>query len=889
LALIPGTSLGVYEVTAQIGEGGMGQVYRARDTKLNRDVALKILPDALASDPDRLARFTREAQTLASLNHSNIAIIHGLEQAGDVHALVMELVEGDDLSQRIARGAIPIEEALPIAKQIAEALEAAHEQGIIHRDLKPANVKVRPDGTVKVLDFGLAKAMQPAAAASSSLSMSPTITTPAMTQAGIILGTAAYMAPEQARGKPVDKRSDIWAFGVVLYEMLTGRRAFAGEDVSSILAAVIQSEPRWDGVPARVRRLLESCLEKDPKKRLRDIGDVWKLLDDRPAVPTRTPVILGWAAAGLLALLAAVALWAPWRDTPALAVQPVLRLEADLGNEVSLVPLATPTVSSVVISPDGTRLVFVGTISGGPPKLLTRRLDQPDATELAGTEGAVNPFFSRDGQWVAFWTGNEIYKVPVDGGGPVRLGELGIMLGGYWGDDGNLVIGTGAPSTNGVLRLPATGGTGTPILELAKGEMFLTDPQMLPDGKAILLTTVSNPPGQDNFTVDVVSIADRARKTLARGVGSPRYLPSGHLVYTKKATMFAVPFDLERMETRGTAVAVLDDVAHDPVANGAQYDVSRTGTLVYRRLVGDSNATVQWLDTTGKQEPLLASPGAYVGTPRVSPDGKRIAITIQDSGNQDIWVYEPERAAKTRLTSGGGIFTNPVWTRDGRHVVYGRLGSGLRWSRADGAGQPQVLQAGNIQVPTAVSRDGTRLAYFEPDGNPQIWSVPIEADSGGLKAGKPERFLATKYFDQDGSFSPDGRWLAYASNESGRFEVYVRAFAASGSAGVERWPISNSGGLSPAWSPNGRELLYRAGDQIMAVGYTVRGDSFVAERPRVWAANVRGAGGFDLAPDGKRVAMFVPLATKDASQRENTVVVVLNFFDELRRRAPTGQ
>ena len=311
---------------------------------------------------------------------------------------------------------------------------------------------------------------------------------------GIILGTAAYMSPEQARGKPVDKRADIWAFGVVLYEMLTGRRAFEGEDVSSILAAVIQSEPRWDGVPASVRRLLESCLEKDPKKRLRDIGDVWKLLDDQPAVPTRTQTgILGWAAAGLLALLAAVALWAPWRDTPAPAVQPVLRLEADLGNEVSLVPLAIPTFSSVVISPDGTRLVYVGTISGGPPKLLTRRLDQPNATELAGTEGAMDPFFSRDGQWVAFWTGREIYKVPVDGGGPVLLGEVGIMTGGDWDDEGNLVIGTGAPSTNGVLRLPPTGGAGTPMLELANGEMFHTHPQILPGGKAMLLQVVGTP------------------------------------------------------------------------------------------------------------------------------------------------------------------------------------------------------------------------------------------------------------------------------------------------------------------------------------------------------------------------------------------------------------
>jgi serine/threonine-protein kinase len=874
VSLAPGTRLGPYEITAQIGAGGMGEVYRARDSRIGRDVAIKVAAGEFGE------RSEREARAVAALNHPNVCTLHDVGP----NYLVMELVEGE-----APKGPLPLHTALDYARQIADALDAAHEKGIVHRDLKPDNIKVRSDGTVKVLDFGLAKIVEPESAEMIHQNLSHSPTAMAATHAGMILGTAAYMAPEQARGKPVDKRADIWAFGVVLYEMLTGRRAFEGDDVSSILAAVIQSEPRWDGVPARVRRLLESCLEKDPKKRLRDIGDVWQLLDDEPAVPIRTQSgILGWAAAGLLALLAAVALWAPWRDTQALAVQPVLRLDANLGDEVSLVPLAIPTFSSVVISPDGTRLVFVGTIASGPPRLFTRRLSQPDTTELAGTEGARDPFFSRDGNWVAFSIGPELYKVPVDGGGPVRLGEFRIMAGGYWDDEGNLVIGTGG-STTGVLRLPPAGGAGTPILERANGELFHTHPQILPGGKAMLLEVVGTPPSQDNFTVEVASIVDRVRKTLARGVGSPRYLPSGHLVYMKKATMFAVPFDLERMETRGTAVAVLDDVAYDPIANCAQYDVSRTGTLVYRRRVGDSSTTVQWLDATGKREPLLAKSGAYVGTPRVSPDGKRIAIAIQDGSNQDIWVYEPGREAMTRLTSGGGEFFNPVWTRDGQHVVYGLMGGGLRWSRADGAGPPQILLAGTVQLPTAFSRDGMRLAYFQSDVTPQIWSVPIEADSGGLKAGKPDRFLTTKYTDMDGSFSPDGRWLAYASDESGRFEVYVRAFAASGSAGGGRWLISNSGGLSPAWSPNGREVLYRAGDQIMTAGYTVSGDSFVAERPRVWAANARGAGGFDLTPDGKRVAMFVPLATKDAPQRENTVVVVLNFFDELRRRVPIGQ
>ena len=892
MALAPGTRLGVYDITEAIGEGGMGQVYRATDAKLKRQVAIKVLPPSLAVDADRLARFQREAEVLASLNHPNIAAIYGLEESGGLTALVMELVEGDDLSQRIARRAMLLDEALLIAKQIAQALEAAHEQRIIHRDLKPANIKVRADGAVKVLDFGLAKAMDPAGASAVDIANSPTLTAHA-TALGMIMGTAAYMAPEQAKGRPVDTRADIWAFGCVLYEMLTGRRAFEGEDVSSILAAVIESEPRWDRVPASVRRLLESCLEKDPRRRLRDIGDVWKLLDDGSAVASRsrtgTP---GWIAAGLLAVVAAMALWAPWRGASPPTAQPLVRLDVDLGSEVSLAPLVIPMFSSVVISPDGTRLVYVGSVSGGPRRLLTRRLDQPKAAELPGTEGAMHPFFSPDGGWVGFWSGKAISKVPVDGGGAVLLGELSAMAGGYWDDDGNLVIGTGSPSSTGVLRMPSTGGLATPMLELASGELWYADPRVLPGGKALLFQAIRTPPSQDNSSVEVVSIADRHRKTLVRGFGSARYVLSGHLVYTNKSTMFAVPFDLERLETRGTAVAVLDDVAYDAVASEAQFDVSQGGTLVYRRRSGgaSSSATVQWLDPTGKQVPLLATLGAYVGTFRVSPDGQRIAIAIEDGANQDIWVYEPQRDKMTRLTFGGQRFLNPVWSRDGRYVVFGSLSGGVFWSRADGAGQPQVLMSSQrIQFPTSLTLDGKRLAYAQVDGFPQIWTVPIQDDGDGLKAAAPERFLTTKFSDADAAFSPDGRWIAYTSNESGRFEVYVRAFAASVQAGGGRWPISNRGGVTPRWSPNGRELLYLAGDQIMTVGYTAGGDSFVAEKPRVWAAGVRSVSGFDFAPDGKRVAVSVAVGTPDVQAQEHSVVFVMNFFDELRRRAPVGQ
>jgi Tol biopolymer transport system component len=876
--LAVGDKLGPYEIVAQIGAGGMGEVYRAHDSRIGRDVAVKVSAERFNE------RSEREARAVAALNHPNVCTLHDVGP----NYLVMELVEGE-----APKGPLPLQTALNYARQIADALDAAHEKGIVHRDLKPGNIKIRRDGTVKVLDFGLAKIASPESGemAHQDLTHSPTM---GVTQPGMILGTVAYMAPEQARGKPVDKRADIWAFGVVLYEMLTGRCAFEGQDVSSILAAVIQSEPRWDGVPANVRRLLESCLQKDPRRRLRDIGDVWNLLDDPPTAPSRSRTgTVGWMAAALLAVVAAMALWAAWHGAAPITAQPLVRLDVDLGPDVSLAPLVVPTFSTVVISPDGTRLVYVASVSGGPSRLLTRRLDQPKAAELPGTEGAINPFFSPDGRWVGFWSGNAISKVPVDGGGAVLLGELSTMTGGHWAEQGNLVIGTGSPSSTGVLRMPSTEGLATPMLELASGELWHVSPQILPGGKALLFQAVRKPPSQDNFSVDVVSLADRHRKTLVRGVGSPRYVLSGHLLYTNKSTMFAVPFDLERLETRGTAVAVLDDVAYDAVANGAQFDVSQRGTLVYRQRSGSasSSATVQWLDPTGKPVPLLANPRAYVGTPRVSPDGKRIAIAIKDGADQDIWVYEPQRDAMTRLTLGGQRFTNPVWSRDGRYVVFGSFsGDGVFWSRADGAGQPQVLMSSqSSQFPTSFTSDGKRLAYAQIDGFPQIWTVPIQDDGDGLKASAPERFLTTKFTNAEAAFSPDGRWIAYTSNESGTLEVYVRAFAATMRGGGGRWPISNSGGATPGWSPNGRELLYLAGDQIMTVAYTASGDSFVAEKPRVWAAGVRSASGFDLAPDGRRVAVSVAVGTPDVQAQEHSVVFVMNFFDELRRRAPIGR
>ncbi len=950
-----GTKLGPYEIVAQIGEGGMGLVYRARDTKLNRDVALKILPDAFATDPDRLARFTREAQTLASLNHPNIAAIYGLEESRStgsgqaaIRAIVMELVEGDTLEEKIRHGSglrahgygqgqpstigdqplavshqpsrgLPVDEAVGIAKQIADALEAAHEQGIIHRDLKPANIKVRPDGTVKVLDFGLAKAIEGpggsgGAGRPGGLSMSPTLSLHA-TMAGVILGTAAYMSPEQARGKAVDKRADIWAFGAVLFEMLTGRRAFAGDDITDTIVSVVSKEPDWGALPtqtpAALRRVLTRCLKKDAKARMRDIGEARLEIEEaltsaaagavgisdlQSAIPSPQSLVpspvhgwrqtLPWAVTAAALAVAAVTLWAPWRaQTP--VDRPLVRLDVDLGAEVSL-PDPTNGGSSIAISPDGTRLVYA---SGTPVKLFTRRLDQPKATELPGTQGAIAPFFSPDGQWVGFFSGGQMKKVSVDGGAAVPVGDIANFAGASWGGDGRLIVSEALGK--GLLRIPAGGGPPETVAGLSPGETSLGLPQILPGGNAILFAGAKGL-DVDKNTIEVLTLADRHRKIVARGGQSPRYLATssraGHLVYVNKATLFAIPFDLETLETHGTAVPVVDDVAHHAQLSIGEFDVSRTGTLVYRRDSGAASGirTLQWVDATGRKEPLLARPGLY-GSPSLSPDGKRVALSVAVGGNVDVWVYDPQRDAMTRLTFGGTFYSNPTWSPDGHYVVFSSPGNGIFQARADGASQPQALtQSKSNQAPFSFTPNGKLLAYFEIAERPQMWTVPLEDQGGQLKAGKPEQFLKSSFNDLNPSFSPDGRWLAYQSNESGKNEVYVRAFPPPSSGQGGKWQISNNGGTQPRWSRSGHELFYRSGDQILAASYIVTGDTFVAEKPRVWIAKLGGTQ-WDLAPDGKRVAVVTPVESAEAPKQEHEVVFLQNFFDELRRRVPLGK
>ena len=795
-----GKSISHYRVTEKLGEGGMGEVYRATDTKLGREVALKVLPPVFANDSQRMARFKREAHVLASLNHPNIASIYGLEESDGIHCLVLELVEGPTLAERIKEGAIPLEESLNIAKQIADALEAAHEKGVIHRDLKPANVKVTPEGMVKVLDFGLAKALaEPASEA--AMENSPTASI-LPTHEGVILGTAAYMSPEQAMGKAVDKRADIWAFGVVLFEMLTGKRLFRGENTSETLAAVIKDDPDWNllstDTPLKIRELLRRCLQKDSRKRLHDIADARIEIEAVLADPSGTLAlpaggvgtqtawrrVLPWAVAGVFALVAAVGLWPEPEPIP----PPSMRLSVEVTPGESF---WTVQGAAAVISPDGTRLAFVTTDGQGQRKLYLRPLDQLQATPLSGTEGAANPFFSPDGEWIAFFAGDKLKKVSVSGGATVTLCDAeGNGRGGSWGEDGIIIFAPNA--VVGLSRVSSAGGTpeDATTLDKEKDETSHRWPQVLPGGKSVLFTVILR---VDKGFIEVQSLETGERKTLQQGGVYGRYLPTGHLVYISEATMFAAPFDLGRLEVTGPPAPIVEDVQTSPNFRSAQFDFSQTGTLVYLTGAGETDAeSIFWMDAEAKTEPLLPAPRNYLHL-SCSPDGKRLAVEIDEGSNMDLWVYELERETLSRLTFDEEADFVPVWTPDGQRVAFSSNRDGgtwnLYWKRADGTGDAERLtESGDLQLPWSWSPGGKVLAFFERSAETRwdLWTLPMEEDEqGALKPGKPTVFLRTPFIEGRPAFSPDGRWIAYNSNESGRFEVYVRPFPGPGG----KWQI----------------------------------------------------------------------------------------------------
>ena len=928
MSLSAGTRLGPYEIAVQLGVGGMGEVYRATDTNLKRPVAIKVLPQAVAADPERLARFQREAEVLAVLNHPNIAHIFGLEKSDGTIALVMELVEGPTLAERIARGPIPLDEALPIARQIAEALEAAHGQGVIHRDLKPANIKVRDDGAVKVLDFGLAKAMDPlsSSSAAAALANSPTITNAAaMTAAGIILGTAAYMSPEQARGKVVDKRTDIWAFGCVLYEMLTGLRPFGGDDVTDTIAAVVRADPDWSKLradtPTAIRRLLRRCLEKDRLRRLPDAADARLEIDEAlnpspgdvnmehaPQRASQTTVAgwqraLPWAVAGLLGVVVFL-MWAPGRTAP---VPTPRKLLASIGADASL---PTDLGASAILSPDGTMLAFVARQAGQQTRLFIRKLDQLQAAALAGTEDAASPFFSPDGQWIAFFAGGQLKKVSVTGGAAFTLCDATQGRGGTWTDDDMVIFSPTGMPTAALLRVSATGGTPAVFGPPSDGRTAQLWPQALPGGKGVLYTAHPALVGFDVANLVVVPMAGGASTIVVRGGYYGRYVPSGlrspareggHLVYMRQGTLFAVRFDLDRLETVGQAGPALEGIAANPASTGGvQLAVSSEGSIVY--VPGASETTaghpIDWMTRDGKTSVLRATKSGWAN-PRFSPDGQRLALDIFDGRQRHIWVYEWARDRLTQLTFDPGQDRMPVWTPDGRRIVFQSDRaktsiSNLYWVNVDGTGKATRLTDSNEnQVPLSWHPSGRFLVFSAHLGATEtdLMILPMDGDAArGWTPGTPTVFLSTPASEFVPMFSPDGRWIAYASNEAGgAFDVYVRPFPGPGGT----FRISTEGGIYPRWSAAAHELLFvnQTQNKVMVAPYTVAGDSFRADTPHVWSptslTNLGANVPYDLHPDGKRLA--VAAARDQAGVVQDKVVFVFNFFDELRRLAPVAK
>ena len=877
---VAGGRLGPYEIRRAIGAGGMGQVFEARDSRLGRSVAIKICSAEFAS------RFAREAQAISALNHANICTLYDVGP----NYLVMELVEGPTLAERIKQGPVPLEEALAIAKQIAEAVEAAHERGIVHRDLKPGNIKLRPDGAVKVLDFGLAKVIE-SSDAGPLREDSPTVTLEAATRAGTILGTAAYMSPEQALGKAADKRADIWSFGAVLYELLSCRRAFGGESASDILAAVLKVEPDWSALPqetpAAIRTLIRRCLTKDRRQRLQAIGDARIVIEEclsgaPPEIVEPAPVrrsIVPWAVAGVLAIVAIASIAVAWRAARPLD-HPLTRLSVDLGPNA-----LTGLNLTIAISPDGRRLVFPARGSDGKQQLATRPLDQAEPTLLPGTEGGRDPFFSPDGRWIGFYAAGQLKKISAQGGAPVVLGHT-LTAFGYGAsrrDDGNIAAAMGP--VDPLSLIPASGSALNPLTRLGSGENTHRWPQFLPGGNAVLFTASSSPSSWDNASIEAISLKTGQVKTLQRGGYYGRYLPAGYLVYVHQGVLFGVRFDPDKLEVRGAPTPVLEDVAANPTTGGGQFDFSNTGTFVYA--AGKSAAQaweVDWLDSSGKMQPLLASPGAY-GVPRLSPDGRKLAFM----NGGDIYIYDTDRDTSSRLTF-TGYNSVPVWAPDGRHIIQQTTG-GFSWARSDGAVAPQLVVEGpNPVIPWSISPDGRRLAYFEnsPETGFDIWTLPLDVtDPDHPKPGAPAPSLRTPADETVPRFSPDGRWIAYRSNESGSNEIYVRPFPADSGG---KWQISSGGGLFAFWSSNGRELFYETADnRIMVVDYAVDGGSFVPGKPRVWSDKqlfYTGTSNLDLAPDGKRFAVFALPETAPEANGSVRVTMLFNFFDELKRRIP---
>ncbi len=834
----------------------MGEVYRATDTNLARQVAIKVLPASMAADAERLARFDREAKTLAALSHPNIAAIHGLERSDRLTALVLELVEGPTLAERIAEGPIPVDEALSIAKQVAEALEAAHEQGVIHRDLKPANIKVRPDGTVKVLDFGLAKvlAVEPSAIGS-ALSHSPTLTTPAQTRAGVVLGTAAYMSPEQARGRPVDRRTDIWAFGVVLYEMLTGQRLFKGDEVGDVLANIIKDEPNLDRVPPGVRPLIQRCLEKDPRKRLRDIGDIGLLLNAPvPARPRRTSWLWPAVSALLLAALGLSFLYAP-RASPA---RGALRFEVST-------PGNTPA-QMFALSPDGRYLAF---ITGNPLQLWVRPMDALESRVLPGTEGASFPFWSPDGQRLGFFAQGKLKTIALVGGPPQSLCDAISGRGGSWSRDGTILF--SASTASPILRIASTGGSPVPVTMLPAGvNEGHRYPSFLPNGRHFLFNVGTS--RADAAGVYVGSLDGREPVRLLPDFTNALYAarPGGRglLVFRRNVTLLAQKFDPDRLEMEGDVFPVAEGVPLGANLNtfGA-FTVSDNGALAYRTGGTTVRRELVWVDRSGKRLDTATKPTEIQNPYSVSPDGKTLAMRIAPALATigEVWLQDLTRGVLSRFTFRGALVRNPVWSPDGTRIAISGADVGgysydiFQKPVTGSEKEESLLHGGRSVQATDWSADGRFIAYTAQAAQTEfdLWLLPLTGER------KPVVYLQTPFTEQDGQFFPDAgdkqQWMAYQSDESGRDQIYIQAIPASGA----KYQISTEGGTTPRWRRDGRELFYISADQRLVAVPISAGSGLQVGKPQPLFADT-GMNSFVPSKSGDRFLINVPASGEQA-------------------------
>jgi serine/threonine-protein kinase len=889
----------------------MGEVYRARDSKLKREVALKVLEPSVTSDRDRIARFQREAELLAAVNHPNIASIHGVEEASGSLVLVMELVLGEDLAARIARGPIPLDEAVPIARQIAGALEAAHERGIIHRDLKPANIKVRDDGTVKVLDFGLAKAAVASGSGHESSGAavvnSPTVTSPAMTAAGVILGTAAYMSPEQARGRAVDKRSDVWAFGAVFFEMITGRRAFPGEDVSDVIASVLAREPDWSQLPAglspTLSQYLRRCLERDPKRRVRDMGDVLLALDGAfdtrasTAQPTRTrplwrralPIAAAAVAGGLIAGLAMRS------REPASTLTDVSRFEMLLpstqelrGAQRSVIAVAPDGRAFAYKTLDGIRLRLLGELE---PRLITGTSEADGSPFGPGLPFAA-PFFSPDGQWIAFFTDGGLRKVGIAGGTPIAITSTAATsgfsaassFGASWSRDNTILFGQPA----GIMRVSADGGTPEVIVPATHGEQ-LWRPQMLPGGQAVLFSVVKPGTGAvSDGDIAVQSLSSGHRTVIVRGGSDARYISDGYLVYGVQKTLMAVPFDARRLTNVGSAVPIAQDVERPfgIAAGGVHYGVSDRGILVY---LADNlpRRSLRWVNRDGTPGGAIdAIPPGAIEDPRLSPDGGRLLVTRDG----DIWIYDLASGRGSKVTKDGRSQMG-VWDPTGTRVAYSSRNDVVieAWIvPVDGSAAPrQVTHDGGLVHVDSWSPDGRTLSVHRhaASGVATILMIPVDAPDA-----TPVTFAAGDAPSEGASFSRDGRFVAYISTETGKREIYIRPYPGPGG----RVTVSVNGGAEPQWAANG-DVFYRSvgGDRMFTVAVSTTPTLSVGKVTELFKGSyyVSPTGSprpqYDVTADGKRL-LVVTSTPADAAAGRSRIVVVQNWLEDLKRRGSHG-